>query len=423
MTARSKTHRFPNGWRCVFVFSLLLFVRGDLIKAGPKEERSAALFTFRGAENKIVSECIYRPKPEDVEWGILAGLARELGPDYAKYFPEELAGPVVDPERAYDFTLSRLQNELKIPPKTLITRSLRAYCRTIDRYSGYDDFETYMRWVEAGKFNLVGIGVAFMEPKKGEGFIVYPFPDGPAERSGIVGGDYLLEADGTSVKGMSKVEVFTACQGKAGTKVTIKVRHADTSEESFPVIREKVTTSPLVVEQTPSGMRVVCRNLISNQSLEDFRKLLQTRRNGEALTIDLRGCIGGDVNAAVGLASLFLPADTVIGKLETVKGQEKLISTNKAPYHPSKLIILQDRLTVSAAELVIVALVANRNLSVETRGERTYGKGVTQREVKIFADDKRTTTAGILTITDARMYGPNNEVWDGEGLAPMVEAK
>jgi carboxyl-terminal processing protease len=421
MTIRSKTHRFPDGLRCVFVFGLFLFGLGYFVKASTKEERSAALLTFMGAKKNIVLQCLYHPKPEDVAWGALAGLAKELGPDNAKYFPEKMNGPVDEAMKAYEFTLSRLENELNIPLKTLVSRSIRAYCRTIDQYSEYDDFETWEKAGEAEKFNYVGIGAPFFQ-RKGEGFLLNPLADGPAERAGIVAGDYLLEVDGNSVKGMSKEEVVATCLGKEGTKVTIKVRHTDNSEESFPVIREKMTTSPLIVEQTASGIRVVCRNFISDQSVGDFRKLLQTRRNGEVLTIDFRGCPGGRVDAGVGLASLFLPADTVIGKLETVNGQEKLISTNKTPYHPSKLIILQDRFTASAAELIIAALVGNRSLSVETRGERTYGKGVTQRQVEIFSDDKG-TTAGILTITDTRMYGPNNEVWDGEGLPPTVEPK
>lgn len=418
---RSKTHRFPPGLRCVFVFGLLPFALGGYANASTKEERKAAWGIFQAAKENIVAKCIYRPKAEEVVWGALAGLAKELGPDKAKYFPEQMAGPVDEAMDTYVGAMRTLEDNLNIPIKTLVARSIRAYCRTIDRYSDYDDFEIWTRSNEAGKFNYVGIGMALFE-RPGEGFLLDPFPDGPAERAGIVSGDYLLEANGLSVKGLSKVEVFAACLGKEGTKVAIKVQHADNTAGTMNVVREKMITSPLAVEHAASGIRVACHGEITNQAVEDFRTLLRSQRPGENLTIDFRGCPGGTVDAGVGLASLFLPVDAIIGKLETVNGQEKLISTNKAPYHPSKLIILQDHFTASAAELIIAALVGNRSLSVETRGERTYGKGVTQRQVEIFADDHG-TTAGILLITDTRVYGPNNEVWDGEGLAPTAEAK
>jgi carboxyl-terminal processing protease len=421
MNIRSRTHRFPLGLRCVFVFGLLFFTTGGFATASTKEERKAAWGIFQAAKDNIVAKCIYRPKPEDVVWGALAGLARELGPDKAKYFPEKMAGPIDEAMETYVGVMRTLEDNLHIPLKTLVARSIRAYCRNLDRYSDYDDFETWARSNEAGKFDYVGTGMALFE-RPGQGFLLDPFPDSPAERAGIVSGDYLLEVNGISVKGMSKAEVFAACLGKEGTKVAIKVQHADQTVGTINVVREKMTTSPLRVEHTASGIQVACPGEITNQAVEDFRTLLRSERPGENLTIDFRGCPGGTVDAGVALASLFLPTDAIIGKLETVNGQEKLISTNKTPYHPSKLIILQDRFTASAAELIIAALVSNRGLSVETQGERTYGKGVTQRQVEIFADDNG-TAAGILLITDTRVYGPNNEVWDGEGLPPTAEAK
>ncbi len=407
--------------RTVLAFGLLSSALAGLATASTKEERQSAWGIFQAAKENIVSKCIYKPKAEEVVSGALIALAKELGPGNAQYFPGKMTGSIDEAMAAYVGAIRTLEDNLHIPIKTLVARSIRDYCRSIDRYSDYDDFDLWNRINEAGRFNYVGIGTALFE-RAGEGFLLNPFPDGPAERAGIVSGDYLLEVNGSSVKGMSKVEVFAACLGKEGTNVEVKVQHADNTVEIMKVIRERMTTSPLVVEHTASGMHVACHGEITNRAVEDLRTLLRSQRSGENLTLDLRGCPGGTVDAAVNFASLFLPADTLIGKLETVNGQEKLISTNKTPYHPLKLVILQDRFTASAAELVIAALVSNRSVSAETRGERTYGKGVTQRQVEIFADDKG-TPAGILSITDARVYGPKNEVWDGEGLPPTAEAK
>lgn len=376
------------------------------------------MFIFSGVKKNIVAQCLYHPKKEDVVWGALSALSKELGPDYAKFFPSQMTGPASEALKSYDYTLFTLEKELNIPPKTLVSRSIRGYCRTLDQYSEYDDFETWRKTEEAGKYDYVGIGAPFFE-RNGEGLLLNPMSDGPADRAGILEGDYLLEVDGRSVKGMSKQEVVAVCLGKEGTKVVIKVRHSDNKEESMEVVREKMSASSLKVEQLASGIRVICHNEITDQMVEEFRTLLRSLKAGENITIDFRGCPGGRLDAGVAMASLFLPTDSIIGKLETVDGTEKLISSNKAPYHPSKVVILQDRFTASAAELIIAALVGNKGLSVETRGERTLGKGVTQRQVEIFADDKG-TVAGILTITDTRIYGPNNEVWDGEGLPPTV---
>ena len=419
MIAHSEPRRFPRGLRRALFFGMAFLVVVPRAGAGTKEERDAARGVFLAEEN-IVAQCVYRPKPEDVVWGALAGLARDLGPDYARFFPPKRSGSFDEARDAYWLALLALEDERNIPLKALVARSIRAYCRSIDRHSDYDDYETWAKVHETFKFNNASIGVTLSE-WKGEDFILLPFRDGPGERAGIVNGDVLMEVNGTSVRGMSKLEVLAMCAGKEGSRVTLKVRHADGTEESIAVMHEQAVASPLAVEQTTSGIRVTCHQIF-DQAAEDFRKLLASLRAGQDLTIDFRGCSIGSVPAAVKMASLFLPAETVVCKLETAKGQEKLISPNKTPYRPSKLTILQDRFTASSAELVIAALVGNRGLHVETRGERTFGKGVTVMQVEIAADASG-RTAGILLITDTRIYGPNNEVWDGEGLPPTVKKK
>ena len=421
MRNRLKMCRFPRGLRHICFPILFPILISGAWGASTSEEYTSAWRIFLTAKDNIVAQCIYRPKPEDVVWGAMDGLARDLGPGYAKFFPAKRTGTVQEALDGFQLSLLQLDAECNLPFRTLVAQSIRAYCRTLDRHSDYDDYVAWAKLHEARKFNYVGIGVTLVD-RMTEGFILNPFPDGPADRAGIVGGDFLVAVNGNPVRGMSKEEVLSLCAGRAGTKVSLKVRHADRTIEEIDVIREKVDTSPLVIGQTATGIRVACSHNISDQAVEDFRKLLRSRRPGEELTLDLRGCGGGTVTAAVNMASLFLPPDTTIGKLEAPSGQEKLISTNNSPYRPSKLTILQDRFTASAAELVIAALVGNRIFPVETRGERTYGKGLAQMQVELVADASG-PVAGILVITDTRIYGPNNEVWDGEGLAPTAGKK
>ena len=54
-------------------------------------------------------------------------------------------------------------------------------------------------------------------------------------------------------------------------------------------------------------------------------------------------------------------------------------------------------------------------------GEKSYGKGVAQRVIKVSGKNREGTEIvqpGILTITDSRIYGPHDEVWDDVGLQP-----
>ena len=386
--------------------------------ASTPEERSDAWHLFNAARENIVGQCVYHPKPEEVVWGALTGLAKELGPEYAKYFPAKTSGSLDDALLAYEQSVSALEEPLKKSIRALISRSLRAYCRTIDPYCDYDDYSTWSKIQDARKFSNVGIAVTLVDCR-GEGFKLHPFPDGPADIAGIQDGDLLLEIDGVSMRGASKAEVVAATAGKEGTRVTFKVKHPNNTEEAVGIVRARFKGSPIKVDQTATGLRVTCRE-ITEAAVADFRALLGTRRPGEELTLDLRGCGSGTVPAAVDMASLFLPENTPVATLETPEGKQELKSANKVPYRPSKLTILQDHFTASAAEMVIAALVGNRALRVETRGEKTYGKGVTQIQVEVSPDEKAMKPGGVLLITYTRIYGPNKEVWDGEGLPPTV---
>ena len=58
--------------------------------------------------------------------------------------------------------------------------------------------------------------------------------------------------------------------------------------------------------------------------------------------------------------------------------------------------------------------------------KRFYGKGVTQRVVKVSGKNHNGETvveAGMLKITDSRIYGPNGEFWDGTGPLPSSGEK
>src|SRR5690606_35849407 len=75
------------------------------------------------------------------------------------------------------------------------------------------------------------------------------------------------------------------------------------------------------------------------------------------------------------------------------------------------LVVLQDRHTASAAELLAVALQENGRAKIV--GERSYGKGTVQDVIGL--DD-----GSLLTLTIARYFSPQDRRIDGNGVAPDV---
>ncbi len=217
------------------------------------------------------------------------------------------------------------------------------------------------------------------------------------------------------MRGRTAVDVGVTFPGPEHSVVRMKVRHAsDGKEEVLDVKRERIDAAFIAVESRPAGATVRLR-WFNDETVKELRGFLRTLRAATPLTIDLRGCHGGELKAAIAVAELFVPAGALICKIESRAGPEVFRSANASPFRAKPLIILQDKGTMSGAELVTTVLVASPDVHAESRGERSYGKGVTLSEVEV------TDGGGRLRFADGRIYGPHGEFWDGEGMSPTIE--
>jgi carboxyl-terminal processing protease len=131
------------------------------------------------------------------------------------------------------------------------------------------------------------------------------------------------------------------------------------------------------------------------------------------VVLDLRGNGGGLLREAVLVASAFLEK----GRIVSVRGRHRAERTEDAvggaiaPRVP--LVVLVDRGSASASEIVTGALRDRRRATVV--GTRTFGKGLVE-EVQTLSN------GGLLDLTVARYYLPGGEGITGKGITPQVRA-
>jgi carboxyl-terminal processing protease len=146
----------------------------------------------------------------------------------------------------------------------------------------------------------------------------------------------------------------------------------------------------------------------------------QRRRGARAFVLDLRGNGGGLVNEAQLVASAFLSD----GPIVTTRGRSVPTRTLRAtgdpvvPRHP--LVVLVDRGTASASEIVVGALQDRHRARVV--GTRTFGKGVFQEVLELSNGGALDITAGQYFTPDGRNLGGRG-VTPGTGISPDVTAK
>ena len=97
---------------------------------------------------------------------------------------------------------------------------------------------------------------------------------------------------------------------------------------------------------------------------------------------------------------------------ESERDGQKEVFTSELPSAKFPIIILLDKNSASAAELLSGALQDTKVALVV--GERSYGKGSVQTLIPMMHEDG-------LKLTIAKYYTPNGRSIDGEGIAPDVE--
>jgi carboxyl-terminal processing protease len=140
-----------------------------------------------------------------------------------------------------------------------------------------------------------------------------------------------------------------------------------------------------------------------------LRQLLQDGARG--LVLDLRGNPGGLLEASVNIASHFIERGVVV-TLDSGRGQTTAYTVRpRDPKYTGPLVVLVDRGSASASEVVAGAL---QDIGVKLVGTRTYGKATVQAVYR-FRDGSG------LRLTIARYLTPSGRDIEANGLTPDIE--
>jgi len=265
----------------------------------------------------------------------------------------------------------------------------------------------------SGEFEGIGAFVGMDEEGKVE--IVEPFDDGPAEQAGIRAGDRVLEVDGVSIVGVTLYEAIGLIRGPEGTEVTLLIEREDVAEPfEVTVTRARLEIAITEVEMRDDGIGYIRLYDFSatagKRMVEGLEELLA--QEPQAIIFDLRGNPGGWLDQAVDVADLFLDDGAILIERWS-DGREKSFEAHPGDVGEDvPLVVLVDRGSASAAEIVAGAL-QDRERAVLI-GELTFGKGSVQRPFTL-------SDGSELRVTAALWFTPNDRAIHGDGLAPDIE--
>ncbi len=268
---------------------------------------------------------------------------------------------------------------------------------------------------EEVKGQIEGVGME-VDVVSGVLTVISPVKGTPAYNAGVKPGDKILKIDDTSTENLSTEQAIKLIRGKKGTSVRITFARAGVKESFEKIIVRDVINLPTVDTETKGDVFIIHLYSFSSISPNLFREALREfiESGKYKLVIDLRGNPGGYLEAAIDMASWFLPAGKVVVKEDFRNEQDAQVYRSKG-YNifneKLKLVILIDGGSASASEILAGAL---HEQGIATLvGTQSFGKGSVQELIDI-------TPETSLKVTIAKWLTPNGTSISHGGLTPDV---
>jgi carboxyl-terminal processing protease len=230
-----------------------------------------------------------------------------------------------------------------------------------------------------GKY--AGIGVRIDKDDQ-DRFVVYPLPNSPALKAGIIENDRLVQIGNLHVTQDTQIdEVEAALRGPMDETIEVSiVRPPDDTVHKFVVAREEIGLPSVTYNLAPSDntVGVIQIHVFSDTTPEEIRKAVNSLKDSGAhkFVFDLRNNGGGLVNSAIDSVRLFLRDGIVM--VQQYKGKPAETFTVEQPGELSDLsmVLIVNHGTASAAEIFSGSLKANNR--VKLVGVPTFGKDTIQ---------------------------------------------
>lgn len=298
-----------------------------------------------------------------------------------------------------------------------MVRDLRRRYR--DRFSDYFSPAMQQRFAEAISGRFSGVGIEIAAVKRGLR-AVKVFAGSPAAKAGIAAGDVIVSVDGRPLAGVGVERARERIVGPEGTVVRLGVvRPPGARARQVPVTRAEITTPETetrIVRRRGRRFGYVKYDSFTEGSHRALAKALLglEQRGAQGLVLDLRGNGGGLLEEAVADASLFLPKGEVVVSTDSRTQGHAVYRTAGGNLPALPTVVLIDRDTASAAEILTAALADHHAATVV--GTRSFGKGVFQQEIGL-------ANGGALKLTIGEYFTPDGTNLAGRGIKPDVWAR
>lgn len=331
---------------------------------------------------------------------------------------------------------------------------LSSVARTYDPHTDYMSFREMNRFRDGMKNELIGIGALLQAEEDGATKIMGIVVGGPADKEGtlklndrVVGVDSLNTGrpeDMVDIMFMTIDKVVDLIRGKEGTTVALKVEPAAGPSGSTRIVRIRREKVEMKDEQASGELIEIQGNKNDRtrlgvitlpsfyadfeegkvRSSVDVEKILQrlVEEKMDGLVLDLRNNGGGSLEEVRRMTGFFMERGPVVQVKNTLGQIQVKDSENGKPIYGGPMIVLTDKSSASASEILAGAL-QDFNRAVIVGESSTFGKGTVQqpmdigRMLPLFAARNK---AGHLKVTIQKFYRPSGSSTQMQGVVSDI---
>ena len=270
-----------------------------------------------------------------------------------------------------------------VDPAKLMNTAIDAMMKDLDPYTKfYDEQQVEDARINKGSgLNSIGASV---ENQKGKIVFSKIYQNMPSDKAGLKIGDEIVEVDGIQTT-EDQENTMNLLKGAPGTKLNLKVeRNGRIKEVSLERKQIKIPAVPYFSLTDKDIGYIKLDKFIRSASKEVKEAVEQLKEKGATkIILDLRGNPGGLLSEAVNVANIFIPQDVTITFTKSVVEEynDSYQTRNEAVDTEIPLVVLIDGKSASASEIVSGSIQdLDRGVVI---GERSFGKGLVQRPMKL----------------------------------------
>ena len=305
----------------------------------------------------------------------------------------------------------------KVDEEKLKEGAIRGYIEGLeDPYTEYISKEEMEEYMDDTMGNFVGIGIYMVNDTETNRIMVLsPIKGSPAEKAGILPGDYIISINGEQYTGEQNSIAASKIKGEEGSTVKLEILRGEETL-NFEIKRENVVVDPVEGKVLENNIGYIQFSSFNENTADDFKAKFEElqKSNITSLIIDLRNNGGGLVEEALQIADYIADKDSVLLYEVDKNGNEEIEKSENDPIINMPVVILVNKNTASSAEILAGAL---KDLGkAKIVGTTTYGKGVIQQLLTL-------PDGSGLKITSEKYLTPNKTEINKIGIQPDEEVK